>query len=175
MKIGTNKIITVVGIAALITLLVLYAPINLERSISEVLEAPSESPNSASSLNSELSDNQLQSGNESIIFNGVPPYLIALPILDNNLYVMHDSDKFRLGGSNLHLIRYAASIRSNGIPTIQDREDYIEFATSEQPYIEFSYKESFYSIRVIERSYSTGLEIREIRGPTVKFNRKFGG
>ena len=94
--------------------------------------------------------------------------------MDNNLYVKHDSDKFHLGGSNLHLIRYAASTRSGDIPIIQDREDYIEFTTSEQPYIEFSYKGSFYSILVMDRSYSTSLEIREILGPTVELNRKFG-
>lgn len=175
MKSESKQILEIVGVLAVVTLLVLFATSNLERSISEDLEDPYESPNSASGLSRELSANQLQSATESIIFSGAPPYLIALPILDNNLYVKHDSEKFHLGGSNLHLIRYVASIRSNGIPTIQDREDYIEFITSEQPYIEFSYKGSFYSIEVISRSYSTSMEIREILGPTVELNRKFGG
>jgi len=174
MKIRTSKIITVAGIVAVVTLLVLYATNDLERSVSEDFEYLYESSSSASRLNSELNTNQLQRAAESIIFSGVPPYLIDLPILDNSLYVKHDSDKFHVGGTNLHLIRYAASIRNNGIPTIQDRENYIEFITSEQPYIVFSLNGNFYSIRVTVRSYSTNIEIREILKPTVDLTRKFG-
>jgi len=171
----TNKIIALTGAGTAIAILVLTVFDFSARNTSEAPAIAEETPDSTSSRDIEFSNIPPASTSENIIFNGVPPYFVALPILDDSLYVMHASDQFRLGGSNLGLIRYAASIRPEGSPTIQDRGDYIEFKTSEQPYIEFSYDGNFYSIRITTRSYSTIMEIRQISGPTVELNRKFGG
>ncbi len=110
-----------------------------------------------------------------ILFSGEPPYLTELPILDNNLYVRFDNELFLFGGVDISLIRYSAGTGTGGKPTIQDREDHIEFIIAERPYIEFSYKDNFYSIEAIGRIYSNRMELREISRPTIALNNKFGG
>ncbi len=120
------------------------------------------------------SSSQSEQAAERIIFNGEPPYLSELSILDNNLYLKHDGNAFLLGGDGLSLIRYSAWTRSGGEAAIQNREDYIEFAMSEQPYIELSYKDKFYSVEVLSRLYSYRLVLRELPESTIELNRRFG-
>lgn len=110
---------------------------------------------------------------ERVIFNGEPPYLLEFPILDNNLYVKHDNNTFIIGGSNLSLIRYGAWTNSGDKATTQNREQYIEFELSEQPYIEFSYKGGFYSIEMFGRIYSVRMELRELSEATIELSSKF--
>jgi hypothetical protein len=111
---------------------------------------------------------------ERVIFSEEPPYLQELPILDNNLYVKHDNNAFLFGGTNLHLIRYSAWAGSSGKATSTDRDGFIEFEMSEQPYIEFSYQEMFYSIEVSARLYSYRLILTELPEPTTELNSTFG-
>lgn len=161
------------SVAAMIIAAVLYGAGNIEFTASE------DSKNSSKSLsytNKQFSGPgaiEATTATERIIFDDEPPYLSELPILDNNIYVKYDGNAFLLGGTNLSLIRYSAWTDSGNRATIQDREGYIEFVMVEQPYIEFSYQDRFYSIKIIGRLYSYRLEIRELPEPTIALDRKF--
>ena len=174
MKTNSKRFILIVSVSTLVSLLMLYTTGNLERSALVDLEKSDEKPGVTGGLTDGLNSDAPESRSERIIFSGVPPYLVDFPILDKSIYIRHEAEEFHLGGSRLHLVRYTATTSSGEIPTIRDRDGFIEFSVSEQPYIEFSYREKFYSIRVINRSYSTVVEIREIPGPTVEYTRKYG-
>lgn len=164
----------VIGIVALASVLVFYTLGYLDESGSEQDAIVGEPETSVGNPTNRESNSQPISAIQELIYSGVPPYLVELPILEGELYVKHASDKFHFGGQNLHQVQYSASIRSGGIPTISDRDGYIEFLTTEQPYIEFHYNGKYYSIRVNERSYSTVIEILEISSASVELDSKFG-
>lgn len=139
-------------------------------------EKPANSIQSLSAINGQANETdsvQSEQTVERVIFNGEPPYLVEFPILDNNLYIKHDNNTFVLGGSNLSLIRYGAWTNSGAKATALNREQTIEFELSERPYIEFSYKGSFYSIEMIGRIYSVRMELRELSEATIELNSKF--
>ena len=157
-----------------IAMLALYGGRSYWESAFENLKAPMEARSSANSLSGQPASNSLPRATERVIFNGVPPYLSKLPILDNSLYLMHDNNAFLLGGTNIHLIYYSAWKRIGGTATIREREDAIEFEMAEQPYIEFSYGGKFYSVEVSSRLYSYRMQFRELAEATIELNRKFG-
>lgn len=159
--------------AAFLLILAWYGASVLEFSDPDDVEVPVASQSSAGDTDSRLVSSQIGNSRERVILSMEPPYLVELPILDENLYIEYYYNNFLFGGVDLHLIRYSAWARSGGVATSIDREDYIEFEMSEQPYIEFSYKGKYYSIEVIERLYFYRMELRELAGPTIALNSRF--
>ena len=157
-----------------IAALALYGGSSYWESTVENLEAPMNERSAANSPSGQPVSNTLPRAAERVIFNGEPPYLSKLPILDNNLYLMHDNNAFLLGGTDIHLVNYSAWKRNGSMATIREREDSIEFEMSEQPYIEFSYGGKFYSVEVSSRLYSYRMQLRELPEATVELSRKFG-
>lgn len=109
---------------------------------------------------------------ERIIYRGDPPYLSELPILDGNLFVNHSDDFLLLGGTNIEQVRFSASTRAGDRAIVGFRENSIAFQMEEQPYIEFSYQDSFYSLQILSRPYFFTMDFREIPDSSIELTNK---
>ena len=117
------------------------------------------------------SSNQIAS--ERIIYRGDPPYLTNQPILDGKLHVNNTDDYLLFGGENIEEIRFSASKRSGGKATTVFRETGIGFLMDEQPYIEFSYHNKFYSLQILSRPYFYTMDFREIPSATIQLSEGY--
>jgi hypothetical protein len=110
---------------------------------------------------------------ERIIYRGDPPYLTELPILDGNLFVNHSDDFLLFGGENIEQVRFSAGTRAGGRATIEFHENSIAYLMAEQPYIEFSYQEKFYSLQILSRAYFFTMDFREIPTSSIELTNRF--
>ncbi|NKB32717.1 MAG: hypothetical protein GKR91_06430 [Pseudomonadales bacterium] len=110
---------------------------------------------------------------ERIIYRGDPPYLSNQPILDGNLFVNHSDDFLLLGGLNIEQVRFSAGIRAGGRAAVVYRDNAIAFLMEEEPYIEFSYQDKFYSLQILSRPYFFTMDFREIPSASIQLTEGF--
>lgn len=121
-----------------------------------------------------VSDNRLNNlSRERVIYRGEPPYLSNLPILDGNLYINHTDSFLYLGGPDIKKIRFSASARNGKKARTEFSEGSIAFFMEEQPYIEFSYQDRFYSLQILRRPYFFTIDLREIPSVFVSLTNRF--
>ena len=113
------------------------------------------------------SSNQTSIDQERIIYQGDPPYLTELPILDGNLFFNHSDDFLLFGGTNIREVRFSAGTGDGSRATIGFQENAIAFLMTEQPYIEFSYQKKFYSLQILSRPYFFTMDFREIASSSI--------
>jgi len=87
---------------------------------------------------------------ESTLAKTDVPYLFSEPILDKGLFIEQNYSDFILGGANIDNVSVNAR-RDNGerIDINKDENGNLKFNIFSNPYIEFSYKNKFYSIEII--------------------------
>lgn len=112
---------------------------------------------------------------DRIIYSGDPPYLAERPILDGNLYVNHVDDYLLLGGDDISQIKYNAVSRGGSKATVLIQDNALAVLMSEEPYIEFSYKEKYYSLQILSRPYRFILDFRELSESTASLEDEFSG
>ena len=64
-------------------------------------------------------------------------------------------------------------IRDSGKATTVFRETGIGFLMDEQPYIEFSYHNKFYSLQILSRPYFYTMDFREIPSATIQLSEGY--
>ncbi len=104
---------------------------------------------------------------ETVHYEGRLPYLREQPILDSTLYITQAYNDFELGGVNLHFLEYNARTEIGDTIEIRDRNGLIELDVWENPYIEFSYRDRFYSIEVVRIDGVFSAIVKEIERPTM--------
>lgn len=107
-----------------------------------------------------------------IIVKGKLPYLTKLPILDKALYFEYYYNSLLFGGVNIFLVKLAARQQNGDILKYKRDEDkyLIEFDITKEPYIEFSYKNEYYSFSVTGVHHSYTYVLKEIKNTTLILN-----
>jgi hypothetical protein len=99
------------------------------------------------------------------------PYLENYPIIDKGLFIKYYYNDLHLGGVNIVDLKLNARTKlSNPIKLIIER-DVISLGITEEPFIEFEYKNKFYSIEISGRHYSFNVTLKQILKPTLKLKK----
>lgn len=96
------------------------------------------------------------------------PYLENLPILDKGIYVRYDYNNLDFGGPNIDTIKICARTRLGDKLDIIKNDDVLEIDLTNEPFIEFQYKEEYYSIELFGNHYSFRILMKENINPTMK-------
>lgn len=80
---------------------------------------------------------------------GEVPYLKKLPILDKNLFIEQYYNQLIFGGVNFELVKFAARTDEGVKADLLDiSNSQIKLPVFDMPYLEFEYKEKFYTLEV---------------------------
>ncbi len=99
------------------------------------------------------------------------PYLENVPILDKGLFLRYNYNNLQIGGANIDSIGVNARAHDGETLAFNIYERKLELPIHEQPYIEFEYKGTAYSIEVIGRNLSYNCIITKDILPTLNLDQ----
>jgi hypothetical protein len=91
---------------------------------------------------------QTEVKHDTILFEKELPYLENVPIIDKGLFIKYYFNDFIFGGANLDIISINARTKSGEKLTLIKRKTEILMDINEDPFVEFEYKGTFYSIEI---------------------------
>lgn len=109
--------------------------------------------------------------NDTIISNSELPYLDIVPIIDKGLFIKYYYNDFVLGGVNLDTISINARTISGETLELSKSGEEIHMEITKEPYIEFEYKNTFYSIEITGKHYTFKSILRKDIKPTLTLKK----
>ncbi|MCC7026193.1 MAG: hypothetical protein IT265_04505 [Saprospiraceae bacterium] len=99
------------------------------------------------------------------------PYLENFPIIDNGLFIKYYFNDLIFGGINIDTVAMNARSKSGENLALRKSKGEIYMDINKEPYIEFEYKGTLYSIETVGRHYSFLCTIRKSINQTLQMKR----
>lgn len=99
------------------------------------------------------------------------PYLENYPIIDKGLYVKYYFNNLVFGGVNVDSIRINARTSTSEPLEITKDKNSLSMDINNEPFIEFEYKNKYYSIALTGRHYDFKMTLQEIAKPTMTLKK----
>lgn len=96
------------------------------------------------------------------------PYLENYPIIDKGLFIKYNYNEFHIGGVNIDEISLNARTKLSNPLDITKEKDFISVRIIEEPFIEFKYKNKYYSMEISGEHYQFSFLLKQIKEPTMK-------
>ena len=108
---------------------------------------------------------------DTTLLNQELPYLENVPIIDKGLFIKYSFNDFIIGGANIDTISINARAKSGESLYINKEKMEVQIDITKEPFIDFEYKGSFYSIEINGHHPIINCILKQNTTPTLKLKK----